>query len=193
MRSIPVLLVLVACSSGGKREPGPPPTAVETGAPDPWAPQPTNAQKPGPAGGNLNKLVIGGDNTKPQMGLFALSSTNAREVDRAMQDGLEDAYRLAEKLSVKAWAGDRNFCEDAVRQTIGFYGIDGMIDPGDLRKWKQAKLDDVRKQHAKAINELHFEMIGERDEAACDKTLAIYVEGLQLAAAQKLELRNFGY
>src|SRR5687767_1444240 len=104
------LLFLVACSSGSsKREAGPPPTPVET-ANDPWATPATASGKPGPATGNINKMVIGGDNTKPQMGLFALSSENAREVDRAMTDGLEPAYRLAEQLAYKAWAGDRNFC-----------------------------------------------------------------------------------
>ena len=191
MHRFAALLLVAACSSkSAKREPEPPPTAVETApANDPWAPRPST-----PGNGNINKIVIGGNNDKPQMGLFALTSTNAREVDRAMNDGgLEAAYRLAEKISVKAWAGDRNFCEDAVRQTIGFYGIDGMLDPSDLRKWKTAKLDELRTQHGKAINQLHFDMIGERDEAACDKTLAIYAEGLQLAATQKLELRNFGY
>jgi hypothetical protein len=189
MRGLTVVL-LVACSSGSskQREAGPPPTPVEL-ASDPWATSSTPSGKVG----NINKLVIGGNNDKPQMGLFALTSENAREVDRAMEHGLEPAYRLAEKLAVKAWAGDRNFCEDAVRQTIGYFGIDGMLDPNDLRRWKTASLDYVRAQYSKAINDLHFEMIGEHNEIACDKTLAIYVEGLQLAAQKQLELRNFGY
>ncbi|HEY5947752.1 MAG TPA: hypothetical protein VIV40_19765 [Kofleriaceae bacterium] len=188
------LLVLVACSSGSKRDraPGEQASAVEN-ANDPWATPATPNTAAGPAAKNLNKLVIGGDNTKPQMGLFALSPPDAKRVDAAMRDDYEKAYRLAQKLAVRAWAGDRNFCEDAVRQTIGFFGIDGMLDEDALRKWRTAKLADVRKEYSRPINELHFQMIGERDEAACDHTLAIYVEGLQVAANDKLELRNFGY
>jgi hypothetical protein len=185
------LLLVVACSSGSKpHDPGSAPSPVEK---DPWATTSAPTGSPGPAAKNINKLVIGGDNTKPQMGLFALARADADKVDAEMKQGLEPAYRLAQKLAVKAWTGDRNFCEDAVRQTIGYFGIDGMLDPSDLRAWKTAKLADVRDQLAAAINERHVQMIGERDEAACDKTLAIYVEGLQLAAAQQLELRNFGY
>jgi hypothetical protein len=180
-----LLLLLAACSSRSSK-PQEPPTPVER---DPWA---VEAK---PAGGtkNLNKLVIGGDNTNPQMGLFALTHDAAKQVDAAMKDGLEPAYRLAQQLAVKAWAGDRNFCADAVRMTIHFLGTDGMMSPDELRAWKTAKLTDVRKQHIAEINKLHFEMIGERDEAACDQALALYVEGLQLAANDKLELRNFGY
>jgi hypothetical protein len=187
------LLLLVACSSGSKPHEPPSafaPTAVETGAADPWAVEGSAA--PGKVG-NPNKLVIGGNNDKPQMGLFALKTSDAERVDAEMKQGLESAYRLAQQLAVKAWAGDRNFCEDAVRQTIGYFGIDGMIDPKELKAWKTAQLDDVRKRHRAAINERHFEMIGERAEAECDKTLAIYVEGLQLAARDQLALRNFGY
>jgi hypothetical protein len=184
-----LLLVLAACSSGSKPH-EPPATAVEkSAAPDPWAVE----SKPSTGTKNLNKLVIGGDNTKPQMGLFALTTDAAKQVDAAMQDGLEPAYRLAQKLATKAWAGDRNFCADAVRMTIGYLGIDGMLEAADLRKWKTAKLADVRKQHIAEINKLHVEMIGEQDEAGCDQVLAQYVEGLQLAANDKLELRNFGY
>lgn len=190
---IALLLALVACSSGSKpHDPGTPPPATPVEK-DPWATTTAPAGQPGPAAKNINKLVIGGDNTKPQMGLFALSSADAEQVDAAMKQGLEPAYRLAEKLAVKAWAGDRTFCEDAVRQTIGFFGIDGMIGAKELRAWKTAKLADVREAHATAINELHVQMIGERDEAACDKSLAVFVEGLQLAARDGLELRNFGY
>lgn len=187
-------VVAAACSSGKPEQREPAPTPVEKvatpTAPDPWdvpaAPSPTGTKNP-------SKLVIGGDNTKPQMGLFALQPADAAKVDAAMKDGLEGAYQLAQKLSVKAWAGDRNFCEDAVRMTIGYFGIDGMLDASALRRWKTAKLADVRAQHSAEINKLHFEMIGERDEAACDKTLALYVEGLKLAANEKLELRNFGF
>lgn len=186
-----VLIALLAACSSGKAEPSPPATPVERAA-DPWA-TPSSPSEPGPAAGNINKLVIGGDNKKPQMGLFALTREDAQRVDAAMDKGLEPAYRLAEKLAVKAWAGDRNFCEDAVRQTIHYFGIDGMLSPGELRAWKTVKLADVRKQHAAEINDLYFQMIGEHDEAACDKTLAIYVEGLQLAATDQLQLRNFGY
>jgi len=186
-----VFVLLAACSSG-KAEPAPPATPIER-ATDPWATPATSPNEPGPAAGNINKLVIGGDNKKPQMGLFALSRDDAKRVDAAMDKGLEPAYRLAEKLSVKAWTGDRNFCEDAVRQTIGYFGIDGMLSVKDLRAWRTAKLADVRKEHAAAINDLHFKMIGEHAKAACDKTLAIYVEGLQLAATEQLQLRNFGY
>lgn len=184
-------LLLVACSSGSTNR-DPAPTAVERDD-DPWAVAAKPTSAPGPAATNLNKLVIGGDNTKPQMGLFALSRDAAKRVDAEMQQGLEPAYRLAEKLAVKAWTGDRNFCEDAVRQTIGYFGIDGMLDASDLRAWRSAELADVRAKHARAINERHHEMIGERDEAACDETLGIYVAGLKLAANQKLVLRNFGY
>ena len=77
--------------------------------------------------------------------------------------------------------------------TIHYLGIDGMMDAGEMRSWKTAKLADVRAQHLAEINKLHVEMIGEQDEAACDRALALYVEGLQLAANDKLELRNFGY
>lgn len=183
-----LLLLLVACSSGSKpHEPAP---AAKPAEHDPWAVEASGA--PGTLG-NPNKIVIGGNNDKPQMGLFALSAADAKRVDAEMTHGLEPAYRLAEKLAVKAWVGDRNFCEDAVRQTIGYFRIDGMLEPSELSKWKSAKLDDVRRKHATSINELHVQMIGERDEAACDKTLAIYVEGLQLAASRQLELRNFGY
>ena len=178
-------LWLAACSSGSK--PRESPTAVEK---DPWAVEakPTTGTK------NLNKLVIGGDNTKPQMGLFALTHAAAKQVDAAMQDGLEPAYRLAQKLAVKAWAGDRNFCADAVRMTVHFLGTNGMLTDEELRAWKTVKLADVRKQHITEINELHVEMMGEHDEAACDQALALYVEGLQLAANDdSLELRNFGY
>lgn len=186
------LVLVAACSSGGKREPPASATPVErTSAPsaaDPWA----VTDHAAPAG-NLNKVVIGGNNDKPQMGLFALTPSDADAVDAEMEQGLEPAYRLAERLAVKAWAGDRNFCEDAVRQTIGYFGIDGMLDPRELRKWKTAKLADVKAKHAATINELHYQMIGEHDEAACDRTLAIYVDGLKLAATGKLELRNFGY
>jgi hypothetical protein len=179
-----LLFVLAACSSGKSQEP--PATPVEK---DPWAVEakPTTGTK------NLNKLVVGGDNTNPQMGLFALTRDAAQQVDAAMKDGLEPAYRLAQKLAVKAWAGDRNFCADAVRMTIHFLGTDGMMDDAEKRQWKTAKLADVRKQHIAEINKLHFEMIGEHDEAACDQALATYVEGLQVAANDKLELRNFGF
>ncbi len=190
---IALLFALAACSSGSKQnDPGTstPATPVES---DPWATTSAPAGEPGPAAKNLNKLVIGGDNTKPQMGLFALSAASAEQVDAAMKQGLEPAYRLAEKLAVKAWAGDRTFCEDAVRQTIGFFGIDGMMSPKKLSAWKTAKLADVRKEHGAAINERHLQMIGERDEGACDQSLAVFVEGLQLAARDGLELRNFGY
>jgi hypothetical protein len=186
-----VLVLLAACSSG-KAEPAQPATPVER-ASDPWATPATAPDQPAPAAGNINKLVIGGDNKKPQMGLFALSRDDAKRVDAAMEKGLEPAYRLAEKLSVKAWTGDRNFCEDAVRQTIGYFGIDGMLSAKDLRGWRTAKLADVRKEHGAAINDLFYKMIGEHDKAACDKTLTIYVEGLQLAAKEQLQLRNFGY
>jgi hypothetical protein len=181
-----LLVVVAACSSGKSKPAEPPPTPVEK---DPWAAEAK------PAGGtkNLNKLVIGGDNTNPQMGLFALSHDAAKQVDAAMRDGLEPAYRLAQKLATKAWAGDRNFCADAVRMTIHFLGTDGMMSADELREWKTAKLADVRKQHIAEINELHEQMMGEQDEAACDRALAVYVEGLQLAANDKLELRNFGY
>lgn len=195
------LLLLVACSSGSKpSDPNPRPATTAATTPatpienDPWAPAEASDPGPtGPAAKNINKLVIGGDNTKPQMGLFALSKADAAKVDAAMKQGLEPAYRLAEKLAVKAWAGDRSFCEDAVRMTIGYYGIDGMLDDRDLRKWKTAKLADVRAKHEAAINELHVQMIGERDEAACGQALESYVAALQLAANQKLELRNFGF
>lgn len=192
MRSA-LLVIIAACSSGSKpHDPGTPPPATPVEK-DPWATSDKPAGEPGPAAKNINKLVIGGDNSKPQMGLFALSSADAEQVDAAMQQGLEPAYRLAEKLAVKAWAGDRTFCEDAVRQTIGYFGIDGMMSPNKLSAWKTAKLANVRKEHAAAINERHVQMIGERDEASCDASLAVFVEGLQLAAREGLELRNFGY
>jgi len=193
LHAVAVLAAAAACSSAHSRqEPSPAPTPVER-ADDPWAAKDTPATTPGPAAGNLNKLVIGGDNVKPQMGLFALSRDSAREVDAEMKQGLEPAYRLAQKLAVKAWAGDRNFCEDAVRQTIGFWGIDGMLDAGELKQWKTRTLDQVRRDKLREINERHYEMIGEHDEAGCEKTLGIYVEGLQLAARDHLVLRNFGY
>jgi hypothetical protein len=193
-RSLLLFVLVAACSSGKPKQPEPAPTPVEKVAtPDPWDVPAAPTTGTGTGTKNLNKLVIGGDNRKPQMGLFALAPADAAKVDAAMKDGLEGAYRLAQKLSVKAWAGDRNFCEDAVRMTIGYFGIDGMMDASALRRWKTAKLADVRAQHAAEINKLHFEMIGERDEAACDKTLALYVEGLKLAATDKLELRNFGF
>jgi hypothetical protein len=193
MHRLALVILLAACGSKkSENAPAPVPSPVERGT-DPWAASDTPPGEPGPAAKNLNKLVIGGDNQKPQMGLFALSPDDARDVDAAMRQGLEPAYRLAQQRAVQAWAGDRNFCEDAVRQTIGYFGIDGMLDPKDLKRWKTASLDDVRAKHGKAINELHFQMIGERDEAACDRTLGVYVEGLKLAAAKDLELRNFGY
>jgi hypothetical protein len=185
--------LVAACSSGSKpNEPSTagPATPVEKAGNDPWAVR--ESGKPGELG-NPNKIVIGGNNDRPQMGLFALRAADARRVDAEMKQGLEPAYRLAEQLAVKAWAGDRNFCEDAVRQTIGYFGIDGMMDPKELRRWKVATLADVREQHGKDIYKLHVEMIGERDEAACDQTLAVYVEGLSLAAREQLALRNFGY
>jgi hypothetical protein len=183
------LVLVVACSSGSKPHEPATATPVESGN-DPWAVKDTGA--PGKLG-NPNKIVVGGNNDKPQMGLFALRASDAERVDAEMKQGLEPAYRLAQELAVKQWAGDRNFCEDAVRQTIGYFGIDGMLDPADLKRWKSASLADVKKKHAQDIYKLHVEMIGERDEAACDQTLAIYVEGLQLAARDRLELRNFGY
>jgi len=187
-----LLVVLVACSSRSGNREQLQPTPVETvpgPANDPWAVR----DEQGPAATNLDKLVIGGDNQRPQMGLFALTKADAARVDAEMDHGLEPAYRLAQHLAVKAWAGDRNFCEDAVRQTIGFYGVDGMLDAKELRKWKSATLADIKEQHARAINERHYEMIGEHNEVGCDKTLGIYVEGLQLAATKQLELRNFGF
>lgn len=190
MRIICFAVALAACSSTHARQDPGPATPVERGD-DPWAAKDTKDTKDTPS--NLNKLVIGGDNVKPQMGLFALSRDSAREVDTEMKQGLEPAYRLAQKLAVKAWTGDRNFCEDAVRQTIGYWGIDGMLDANDLRAWKTRTLDQVRRDHLREINERHYEMIGEHDEAGCEKTLGIYVEGIQLAARDHLVLRNFGY
>ena len=183
-----MFVVVAACSSGGKREAAPAATPVEKAA-DPWAVGDSAPSK----GGNINKVVIGGDNTKPQMGLFVLKHEDAERVDAAMKQGLEPAYRLAEQISVSKWSGDRNFCEDAVRQTIGYFGIDGMMNASELRRWRDVKLADVANEHRKAINELHFEMIGEHDEAACEQTLGVYVAALQRAARDKLELRNFGY
>lgn len=85
MRFIVLALTLAACSSAHSRqEPSPAPTPVER-ADDPWAAKDTPPSTPGPAAGNLNKLVVGGDNAKPQMGLFALSSDNAKEVDAEMK------------------------------------------------------------------------------------------------------------
>src|SRR5690606_1614056 len=155
------LVIIAACRAGRKpNDPGTPPPATPVEK-DPWVTSDKPAGEPGPAAKNINKLVIGGDNSKPQMGLFALSSADAEQVDAAMKQGLEPAYRLAEKLAVKAWAGDRTFCEDAVRQTIGYFGIDGMMSAKQLRAWKTAKLADVRKQHAAAINERPLPLIGE--------------------------------
>jgi hypothetical protein len=147
------------------------------------------------AGGpdNINKLVIGGDNTRPQMGLFALKSADAEQVDAAMQSGLKGAYELAQKLAVKKSDGDRSFCEDAVRQIIGFMGIDGMMSEEQLAEWKTLELAAVEQQHLAAIRERHQMMIKEDDKGACKKDLAKYQEVLRFAATEKLELRNFGY
>ena len=55
-----VVLVLVAACSSGKADPALPATPVER-ASDPWATPATSPSEPGPAAGNINKLVVGGD------------------------------------------------------------------------------------------------------------------------------------
>jgi hypothetical protein len=187
-----LLTVVAACSSGSsKQEAAPAPVAVEkAAAADPWAVGDRGPSKPGPAAGNLNKLVIGGDNANPQMGLFALKPADAARVDAEMEQGLEPAYRLAEKLAVGKWTGDRTFCEDSVRLRLGYFGIDGGMNDEKRERWKTKQ---ITQRDIEAINGLHEKMIGEKAEAACAKSIETYVAGFRLAATKDLELRNFGY
>jgi hypothetical protein len=191
------VLVITACSS----KPEPAPVEKATGEKpaepseqaDPWQVGDKPVSPPGPAAGNINKLVIGGDNTKPQMGLFALKPDDAKRVDAEMDSGLEAAYRLAEKLAVGRWTGDRTFCEDSVRLRLGYFGMDGGMTAEKRQRWRTKKLADVMKRDSESIYSLHLKMIGEQDKAACDKSIATYVAGITLAAKDDLELRNFGY
>ena len=144
-------------------------------------------------GENPNKIVIGGNNAKPQMGLFALTKGDAKAVGAAMDAGLKSAFDLALAKAKKSWAGDRNFCSDSVRMTIGYFGTDGMLDDDDWKPWKTADLAALKAKHLPAILEMHKQMIGEDDPAACEASLTTYVEALRYAATEQLELLNFGY
>ncbi|MDQ3367396.1 MAG: hypothetical protein M3680_18385 [Myxococcota bacterium] len=147
-----------------------------------------------PAAQNINKLVIGGNNVKPQMGLFALREPEAKAVQAAMARGLEPAYTLALlATATKTWVGDRNYCSDAVRVTIQYLGTDGMLDDAAWERWRTASLAELEAKHLGEINKLHEQMMGESDPAACKASLRAYAEALTFAATQQLVLLNFGF
>ncbi|MDX2087529.1 MAG: hypothetical protein SFX73_06755 [Kofleriaceae bacterium] len=187
-RVVACTLVLAGCGSEQSAA-APEPTSAPAKAP---APKPSPDTAP-PGLKNINKLVIGGDNKDPQMGLFALRAADATQVSAAMKQGLRAAYELAMTRADKAWTGKRNFCSDAVRQTIGYYGIDGMLDDKEWAQWRKDSFAKIKAVHFKAILELHEEMIGEHDPQGCEDSLRTYVEALRYAATNKLELLNFGF
>jgi hypothetical protein len=127
------------------------------------------------------------------MGLFALTADDATAVDKRLETDSRAAFDLAKSIAKKTWAGDRTFCEDGVRMTIGFLGTDGKPAADDDAMWKSAELDAIKAVNIKAIDDLHTQITGKSDRATCERTLATYVEALRYAASEQLELRNFGY
>ena len=138
------------------------------------------------------KTVIGGNNDRPQMGLFALEPEAAAEVDAKMSD-LKAAYEHAQKVATRSWAGDRTWCEDAVRQIIGYYAVDGMLDDEKRATWKTASFERLKKEHLDAIVERHELMYDKKEPEVCARTLEMFVEGLRFATSEGLEVRHFGY
>jgi hypothetical protein len=138
------------------------------------------------------KTVIGGNNDRPQMGIFALTPEAAAEVDAKMGD-LKAAYDHAQKVATRSWAGDRTFCEDAVRQIIGYYAVDGMIDDEKRATWKTASFEDLKAKHFTAILERHEMMYDKNEPEVCARTLETFVEALRFVTTEDLEVRNFGF
>lgn len=138
------------------------------------------------------KTVIGGNNDRPQMGIFALAPEAAAEVDAKMGD-LKAAYEHAQKVATRSWAGDRTFCEDAVRQIIGYYAVDGMLDDKQRATWKTASFERLKAEHLDAIVERHEMMYEKKEPEVCARTLETFVEALRFVTTEDLEVRNFGY
>ena len=138
------------------------------------------------------KTAIGGENDDPKMGLFALDEAGATEVDAKLGD-LHAAYEHAERVAIKAWTGDRTFCEDAVRQNIGYYAVGGLLDEKELAYWKTATYAAVERKHLDAIVQRHEQMYDAHEPEVCKQTLRTFVQALNYVAREGLQIRNFGY
>lgn len=80
-----------------------------------------------------------------------------------------------------------------MRQIIGYYAVDGMLDDEKRATWRTATFEDLKAKHFAEILERHEMMYDKNEPEVCARTLETFVEALRFVTTEDLEVRNFGF